>query len=68
MKAIAAFLLLLALGFFVATFGGTIVYWLWPSLVTAFNFPPLTWGQAVALTWIAHILFNSKSTSSSESK
>lgn len=55
---------------FVAVFGGTVVYFIWPVAIPA-AFPglvaagtlaaKLTWGQAIALTWLFSILLKSSS-------
>lgn len=64
-----------ALVAFIAVFGGTVVYFLWPIAIPA-AFPglisigilasKLTWTQAVALTWLCSILLKSSSSSSSK--
>ncbi len=48
---------LVAIGAF---FGGTILYYVWPvTMVNVFHLPPLTWWQAVCLTWVCGILIKS---------
>lgn len=50
-----------------AFFGGTILYFVWPvAMVDVFHFPPLTWWQAVCLTWTCAILV--KATQSNTNK
>ena len=62
--AVLLFTVVVAIG---AVLGGTIVWFLWPDVMVAvFHFPPLTWWQAVALTWICAILLKSSSSSSSK--
>ena len=56
---------------FIAIFGGTIVYFIWPVAIPA-AFPglvaagvlaaKLTWGQAITLTWLFSILLKSSTT------
>lgn len=46
---------------------GTILYYVWPvTMVEVFHFPPLTWWQAVCLSWVAGILVRSTQTNTNK--
>lgn len=52
-----------------ALLGGTVLYWVWPvAMVDVFHLPPLTWWQAVCLTWVCSILIKSTNSNTNEAK
>jgi len=68
MKALLAVLLSIALVAAAAVFGGTILFWIWPTAVAPFietgaKLPPeLTWWVAVCVTWVFGILIKATQT------
>jgi hypothetical protein len=48
--------LVLGMLLMVGVISGTLLYWFWPGFAPVFHLPEITWGQAVCMSWCAHLL------------